>query len=307
MNLSHLTTFLHVASTGSLTTTARALSLTQPAVSHHIKSLEEALGICLFIRHKNGMRLTAEGEDLCAASRTVMHAADDISFQVQCLNSLKRGRVVIALTSFIGSALVQALPTFKQEYPHVRVDLLFNNTDNVLDAVKENRADIGFAVGKTAPNSPVTGMRIHKERILLLAPTGHSLCRLTTVVPQDVRDHLFVSREQGTFTRQFTAAWFADTPMPANTVETTRSSSVRELILAGAVGLAPENVVSRDIEEGKIRVLPAEGLQSWVNCNLYVSRSHPLKKAARAFLHTLSLKRCFSHAADLPGWLQALP
>lgn len=307
MNLGHLTTFLHVASTGSLTAAAQELSLTQPAVSHHIRTLEEDLGVRLFIRHKKGMRLTAEGGELRAACRGVMRAAEDISFQVQRINSLKRGKVVISLTSFIGTALTPALLAFKREYPQVRLDLIFNNTDEVLDNIKENRVDIGFATTVSLSGAAAMGTAVHRERVLLLARADNPLCRLKTVLPGDLHDQLFVIREPGTFTRQFTEAWFVDVPMPVNLIETSRSTSVRDLILAGAVGLAPENVMNKDIAEKAVVVLPAKNLQSWVDCSVYIPRSRPLSKAAMVFLRMLCQERCLSNATGLDDWLQKLP
>ena len=57
-----LRTLLAVAECQNFTKAAAELSLTQPAVSHHISQLEEELGVTLFIRGKGGLKLTAEGE-----------------------------------------------------------------------------------------------------------------------------------------------------------------------------------------------------------------------------------------------------
>ena len=57
-----LSTLLTAAELGSFTRAANALSLTQPAVSHHIKELEQQLGVTLFLRKKGQIQLTAEGE-----------------------------------------------------------------------------------------------------------------------------------------------------------------------------------------------------------------------------------------------------
>ena len=57
-----LGTLLTAAEFGSFTRAAKALSLTQPAVSHHIKELEQQLGVTLFLRKKGQIQLTAEGE-----------------------------------------------------------------------------------------------------------------------------------------------------------------------------------------------------------------------------------------------------
>ena len=306
MNLGHLTTFLTVAETGSLTAAAQALFITQPAVSHQIKALEKDLGVRLFVRQKKGMLLTVEGEDLRSACRNVMRAADDLSFQVRQLNELKRGKVLITLTSFLGNALVPAVMAFKREYPLVGVSLMFNNTDQVIEFTKNNIADIGFASSRETIPSSLTSVPAHRERLLLMARNGHPLCGKERVRPEDLHGHMFVTRELGTYTRRYTEEWFGSCPMPGNTVETTRAGSVRSLIFAGAVGIAPEDSLREEIAEGKIRVLPAENLESWVDCSVYASTARPLSNAARAFLETARRERCLSCSDALRGWLDGL-
>lgn len=306
MNLGHLTTFLTVADTGSLTAAAQALFITQPAVSHQIKALEKDLGVRLFVRHKNGMLLTVEGEDLRSACRNVLRAADDLSFQVQQINKLKRGKVIITLTSFLGNALVPAIMAFKKEYPLLEVSLIFNNTDNVVEFTKNNIADIGFASSREVPRASLSSSPVHREQLLLMAGKDHPLCQKERVRPEDLRDHLFVTREIGTYTRRYTEEWFGSCPMPENTVKTTRAGSVRSLLLAGAVSIAPEDSMRDEIQEGKIRVLPAENLESWVECSVYASTARPLSNAARAFLETICRERCVSRTEELHAWLETI-
>ena len=307
MNLGHLTTFLTVAETGSLTAAAQALFITQPAVSHQIKALEKDLGVRLFVRQKKGMLLTVEGEDLRAACRNVMRAADDLSFQVQRINDLKRGKVVISTTSFVSNALIPAVMAFKEEYPLVSVSLIFNNTGQVVECTKNNTVDIGFASSREDTHSSLASSPVHREQLLLLAKRGHPLCGKERVRPDDLRDHLFVTREVGTYTRKYTEEWFGSCPMPENTVETTRAGSVRALIFAGGVGIVSESSMREEILEGKISVLPAENLESWVDCSVYTSTARPLSKAARAFLETVCREKCLSRTEDLRAWLDSLP
>lgn len=65
-----LNTLLTVAEQQNFTKAAEQLSLTQPAVSHHISQLEEEFGVSLFIRGKSGLKLTQEGETVvrCAGA-----------------------------------------------------------------------------------------------------------------------------------------------------------------------------------------------------------------------------------------------
>lgn len=307
MNLGHLTTFLTVAETGSLTAAAQALFITQPAVSHQIKALEKDLGVRLFIRQKKGILLTVEGEDLRDACRNVTRAADDLSFQVQRINELKRGKVVISTTSSVSGALVPAVMAFKEKYPLVSVSLIFNNTGQVLECAKNNTVDMGFASSRDEIHSSLSSCPVHREQLLLLARRGHPLCAKERVRPEDLHDYLFVIREVGTYTRKYTEEWFGSCPIPENTVETTRAGSVRTLIFAGGVGIVAESSMREEIAEGKVSVLPAENLNSRVDCSVYTSTARPLSKAARAFLETVCREKCLSRTEDLRAWLNGRP
>ena len=64
-----LNTLLTVAEQQNFTKAAEQLSLTQPAVSHHISQLEEEFGVSLFIRGKSGLKLTQEGERVVRCAR----------------------------------------------------------------------------------------------------------------------------------------------------------------------------------------------------------------------------------------------
>ena len=68
-----LSTLLTAAELGSFTRAANALSLTQPAVSHHIKELEQQLGVTLFLRKKGQIQLTAAGEIVVQILRPPPH------------------------------------------------------------------------------------------------------------------------------------------------------------------------------------------------------------------------------------------
>lgn len=306
VNLGHLTTFLTVADSGSLTAAAQALFITQPAVSHQIKALEIDLGVKLFVRQKKGMALTAEGEELRAASRNVIRAAEDLSFQVREIKELKRGKVHITLTSALGNALVPGILAFKKEYPLVELRLIFNNTDQVLELTKNSIADIGFASSRDMHHTLLISAPAHRVQLLLLARHDHPLCRKERVRPEDLHGHVFVTREVGTFTRRYTEKWFGTCPLPANTVETTREGSARALIFSGAVGIAPEDSMREEILEGRIRVLPADNLDSWMDCSIYASTARPLSRAARAFLETACRERCLSRTDDVRMWLDSL-
>lgn len=76
-------TLLMVAELQNFTKAAQALSMTQPAVSHHIKQLEEELGAPLFIRGKNGLLLTPQGEIAIQYARRIKALDEKMRLELQ--------------------------------------------------------------------------------------------------------------------------------------------------------------------------------------------------------------------------------
>ena len=99
MDIKHLRTFVTVARLGSITKTAEALHLTQPAVSGQIKSLEEALDVKLLLRTPTALTLTGAGQDLKLRAEKVIDAFGEF------VNAAKSRRGAVAGQLRIGLAM----------------------------------------------------------------------------------------------------------------------------------------------------------------------------------------------------------
>ena len=78
VDIQKIDTFLHAAESSSLSEAAKQLHLSQPTVSHHIKTLEQELDVTLFHRSNNGMQLTDAGRLLLPWARRLMHDTNDL-------------------------------------------------------------------------------------------------------------------------------------------------------------------------------------------------------------------------------------
>src|SRR5512136_406485 len=87
MELYHLRSFVAVANEGHLSRAAKRLYISQPAVSAHIKTLEEELGVALFARTPQGMRLTKEGHHLKTQAEKTLHTIQELFQQAQRLQN----------------------------------------------------------------------------------------------------------------------------------------------------------------------------------------------------------------------------
>ena len=121
--------FRAVAETGSLSAAARALQLTQPTVGRHIDLLEEALNLPLFVRSREGMKLTQKGADLVTEAAEMETAATGFERRVAGLDKDVKGIVRISANEIFGVMILPGiLPEFMQDNPEIEVELTVSNS-----------------------------------------------------------------------------------------------------------------------------------------------------------------------------------
>lgn len=299
MNMTLLTTFLAVVETGSFTQAARETFVTQPAVSQHIRALEEKLGVKLFVRHGQRIHLTAEGEELWRHTKAILKMVEEAEFALKELSALKRGRLRIGATTYMAYLLPPVLMAFKRRHPLVQVTVGFDNSTEVLRLVEDGAVDLGFA-GRLANPPPSLGIvPIHNERLALIASPDHPLAASSSVRPEDLRDHVLAVREQGTFTRRHVAEWFGEVPLPANLIEIGRIEAAIQLAMNGCLTFVPEGTIKAVPHSQRLISLPARKLASDLEYALYLYGGTIPSLAARVFLDLLSDFPEFTKAAAL--------
>lgn len=155
MSLNNLKIFINVVDSGSITRTAEALFISQPAVSKAIKTIEEDLGVRLFFRDKKtGIKLTDTGERILIYARQMMLMEEKIYQTAYFSRNMLEGTLKIAsLPSGIDYILVKALACFTKKYPQVNVEILEGSTKEVNRMVSEHEAEFGIAI------APVDGFQ----------------------------------------------------------------------------------------------------------------------------------------------------
>lgn len=157
MELYHLKTFAKVAEEGHLTRAAEKLHTSQPAVSGHIKTLEEELGVTLFRRTPKGMRLTVEGEKLYQKTLTALATIDELQYQARQMKHQIKGTIRLGLhIDPVYLSLDKLLSKMRRRHIGIEFNLLqrwswqqpANIRDGVLDAgyIYRNRAQDGLIV-----------------------------------------------------------------------------------------------------------------------------------------------------------------
>lgn len=230
----------------SFTRAAIELNVTQAAVSHQVKSLEEQLNVVLFKRLPRGLMITAEGESLLPVLR------DSFDRMADAVERFRGGHVreiltVGAVGTFAVGWLLPRLAVFRERHPFVEVRLSTNN--NRVDLAAEG-LDFAIRFGAGAWHG-TDAVRLFDAPLSVLA---------IPAVARDLREPadllgltLLRSYRRDEWTRWFEAAGLPRTPSPQNAIVFDTSLAMMEAVLQGAgVGLAPPLMFSRLLAAGAV-------------------------------------------------------
>ncbi|MGN1002412.1 MAG: LysR family transcriptional regulator [Oscillospiraceae bacterium] len=137
--------FADVAETKNFTKSGERIGYTQSGVSHVLKSLENEIGFSLFIRTRQGVRLTPNGERILPLVRALLSTNENLTQTIQDLNGVNTGALVIASFSSISIHwLPRIISRFQELYPGITISLMEGGTDEIVGWVEDAVADFGF-------------------------------------------------------------------------------------------------------------------------------------------------------------------
>jgi len=145
MDIDSLNAFVNIVETGSFSKAAEAISITQPAISKRINSLESQLDCKLFERVQRSVRLTEEGQELLPRATSILREVENARQSILNISLNVSGSLTVVASHHIGlHRLPLVIKPFLQEYPEVDLKLLFMESEKAFEALDHNHADIGF-------------------------------------------------------------------------------------------------------------------------------------------------------------------
>ena len=194
MELRQLRLFVAVAEEGNFTRAAGRVNLSQPALTHRIQGLEDALGVRLFVRTARGAALTTAGEALLTDARHLLEYAGAARQRVRRAGGLSddTARVGFDFVAFGGVApMPSLLSTFRQRFPEMQLSLQVLESGALEEALIAGQLDLGFLLG------PSRSAELKFHPLLtgvyqLLLPALHPLAVQTTVRRAALLEHPLV-------------------------------------------------------------------------------------------------------------------
>ncbi|MBF0193128.1 MAG: LysR family transcriptional regulator [Magnetococcales bacterium] len=200
-----LRVFHAVAKHLSFTRAAEELYLTQPAVTFQIRQLEEHFDTRLFDRHHNRITMTEAGLMVFNYTERILELYRETDKAINEMTGMTRGIVKLGASTTIGEYILPViLSSYHEQFPNVRVRMTVDNTRLIVRKLEDATIDLGMVEG------PVQNKNIHivpciEDELIVALPPNHPLSHMTDISLSKLKEYPFVSREEGSGTRQVIA------------------------------------------------------------------------------------------------------
>lgn len=179
--LEQLRTFLAVASRQHITNAAKALGLTQPAVSQQVQMLERALGFRLVERSGRGIRLTEGGLEVASTCLLIMRSIERLEQVAEELRGLGRGSLEIGASQVTANYyLSRALAAFTARHPVIKVNIRVSDTQNVCEKLASGELHCGL-VDAPLPDMNLVSVTVGTDEVILVARRSNPLAGVNSV------------------------------------------------------------------------------------------------------------------------------
>lgn len=276
MRHAQLKAFHAVAQTGSFSRAATRLSLTQPAVSDHVRKLEETYGVQLFERGAKAITLTALGRKLFALSERQFEAESEALELLSRARTLEEGQLTIGADAAIH--VLPHLAKFRARYPAIALRLVTGNSSELRAALDAFAIDIAVTADRP-PGEAYLARLLRRDRLVAVAAQGAQMPRRMTLAR--LAAGTLILREAGSVTRNLlTAELQARMIKPASTIEIESREAAREAAAQGlGIAIMSEGELVPDTRLQVIAISDWQAeMEEWLLClkaraGLHVIRS----------------------------------
>lgn len=250
--------FDEVVRSGSIRRASERLHISPSAIDRHMLLMEEKLGVRLFERLPQGLRLTAAGEVLITYVRRWRRELGHAMAQIDDLTGLRRGEVTLAVAEGAIDFVASAMASFREQYPGIDLNFIVAGAQVVGDSVLEGQVEIALTF-----NPPdVMGFRIERTMVYQLGAvvkSDHPLAGRAEVAFADCVEYGLVLPDETLSYRQVIDSVWAKTigGRTRGTIQANSIGLLKALVQTGpGVGLLTRLDVTGEMADGRLAFVP---------------------------------------------------
>ena len=279
LEVRHLQLLIAVTEERGVTRAGNRLHLTQSAVSHQLKDLEEKLGTRLFLRDRKQMILTAAGEKLLETARGVIAQLRRAEQEIRDIGAERRGRLRISTQCYTCYRwLPNLLKLFNEQNPGIDVDIVADATRQPVQALLDGKLDIAL-VSRSPRDRRLSVKPLFTDELVAVMAPGHRLASKSYVRPEELADErlLIHNSPQENVVIQGLLIPAGVSPQQVSQVQLTEAMT--EMTKAGlGVGLVSKWAVREEVAAGvlrAVRLTPKGFHRPWSAVTLRSEQSRP--------------------------------
>ncbi|MEO0751603.1 MAG: LysR family transcriptional regulator [Pseudomonadota bacterium] len=224
--------FTYAARERSFSKAAKALGISQSAVTQHIGNLERAMGVQLFVRRRTGLELTKPAQDLYLLSDRMCTAEQLVAEQIESYGALGTGYLKI-----IANAPSPALPLitqFSHRYPDVRISFTLCSWTIAMERVKQRDIDVAIITNPGSVESIYT-LELVRSKYMAYLRNDHPLAERKSLSLKLLQNLPVIVPEEGSLTQRILKESLQRSKIKLNRViEMSTFPMVKEAVLHGA-------------------------------------------------------------------------
>lgn len=259
-----LQTLIQVAETGSYTKAALALSLSQPAVSQHIKQLEAELKIRLFNRGNGAIKLTKEGEIALKYAKRIQNLYQGLE---QALLDAKHQatRLFVGITHTSESnILAEVLASYANEHPGVSIKIFSDSITNLNAMLKTFEIDMAIVDGNII-DTDFNSVLLDTDSLVLAMSNHNPLAKKSMVCLDELKREKLILRLPNSGTRNLFISHLHSNNLSLEEfnviLEIDNVATIKDLIRRDfGVSILPKSACMDELRKGKMTALPVENL-----------------------------------------------
>ncbi len=298
MEDSRLKAFCLIVEMKSFSRAAEAAFVTQSAMSHLIKNLEDELGGKLLNRSGKTITPTSAGKILYDHAKKILEGYKSLENDIYNVVKKIKGPLYLGASTTVAKYLLpQVFYDFSRNYPEAQLNLSVSGPEKVVSELQQGKIDIGIVEGNIK-DKRIIFREIARDEIVLIASDGNPLTKRKIVAPQYLMDQSFILPEAGSGTREFIDEFLSIMkiePQDINVIMTLSDPELLVQMVQSGLGIAfvSKWSIFKTIKEGTIKILKMPGKRLYRKFYFVVPDKEPSTMVARTFLEFVKGYRFF--------------
>ena len=287
--------FITVADKKNFSKAAKALSLTQPAVSFQIQTLEQYYQTMLFDRVNRHVKLTAAGELLLDYAVHMNNLQAELERNMQQLTGHVKGELLVGASTTIGEYILPyVVGAFKQEYPDVNATIQIMNTNDIAENVNNKSFDLGIIEGPVELTENMESIAFLEDELVLAIPSNHPFATKESITLEELKTLPYITREPGSGSRLIFEQALIDADFDIEelhmVMELGSTTSIKSAIMGGlGISTISKWAIQDLVKTGKVAALTIEGLTLKRTFNIILNNDKFHSEATGKFLDFLDM------------------